>query len=66
MRSASAAFARTLGKRDRNLFSARWLADEQPTLSSLARRLGVSRERVRQLESRILKRFKEFYFSQRW
>lgn len=65
VRAASATFARSLDTRERELFHARWIQEDQPTLSSLARRLGLSRERVRQLERRILRRFKQFLFAQR-
>jgi RNA polymerase sigma-32 factor len=47
-------FRASLKGRDRALFEARWLGDSQPTLASVGERFGVSRERARQLEQRIL------------
>ena len=45
-----------LGERDREVMTARWMNDDPPTLSDLGRRFGVSRERVRQIEERLLER----------
>jgi len=39
-----------LNKRERRIFAARRLAEEQITLVELAEEFGVSRERVRQIE----------------
>lgn len=47
-------FRDTLDDRRRTLFDARWLAAEQPTLSEMGDRFGVSRERARQLEQGML------------
>jgi len=47
-------FRDTLASRRRMLFDARWLADTQPTLKEMGERLGVSRERARQLERQML------------
>jgi RNA polymerase sigma-32 factor len=44
----------TLSGRRRELFDARWLDEEQPTLQEMARRFGVSRERTRQIEQSML------------
>lgn len=44
---------RKLDKRERRIARARWLADEPHTLEQLGRELGVSKERVRQLEVRV-------------
>jgi RNA polymerase sigma-32 factor len=44
----------TLGGRRRELFDARWLDEEQPTLQEMATRFGVSRERTRQIEQSML------------
>jgi len=60
VREASARFAKRLSARDRAVFSARWLGDEPPSLQSLADRFDVSRERMRQIEARILRRFKDY------
>jgi RNA polymerase sigma-32 factor len=53
------AFARSLDARDRRILEARIVADEPATLGVLADELGVSRERVRQLEVRIRSRLRE-------
>ena len=54
------AFAETLEERDRKLLDERVLADEPKTLAELGEELDVSRERVRQLEARIVKRLREY------
>jgi RNA polymerase sigma-32 factor len=40
-----------LSSRERQIFEARWMAEEPITLAELAGRFGVSRERVRQIEA---------------
>jgi RNA polymerase sigma-32 factor len=60
LRGAVDEFLGTLGKRDRQLFRARWTEDDQPTLQEMGDRFGVSRERARQLEKRLLQRFRVF------
>ena len=42
------------------IFRARLLAEEPPTLQEVGGRFGISRERVRQIESRLKRRLKEF------
>jgi RNA polymerase sigma-32 factor len=59
-----AAFGKTLEGRDREIFSERLLSDEPVTLQEIATRHGVSRERVRQNEKRLLGKLKE-YLSER-
>jgi RNA polymerase sigma-32 factor len=54
------AFAATLDERDRILVDRRILADEPKTLAELGIEFGVSRERVRQLEARIVERLREY------
>jgi RNA polymerase sigma-32 factor len=44
----------TLPARRRALFDARWLDDVSPTLREMGERLGVSRERARQIEQKML------------
>jgi RNA polymerase sigma-32 factor len=53
-------FAKTLDERDRILVDRRILADEPKTLAELGDEFGVSRERVRQLEVRIVERLREY------
>jgi RNA polymerase sigma-32 factor len=53
-------FAKTLDERDRILVDRRILADEPATLAELGEEFGVSRERVRQLEVRIVERLREY------
>ena len=47
-------YRRTLSPRRRELFDARWIDEERPTLKEMGDRLGVSRERARQLEQKML------------
>jgi len=54
------AFAKTLDERDRILVDRRILADEPATLAELGKEFGVSRERVRQLEARIVERLRGY------
>jgi RNA polymerase sigma-32 factor len=44
---------RRLDRRERRIVHARFLSDEPCTLEALGRELGVSKERVRQLEVRV-------------
>jgi RNA polymerase sigma-32 factor len=44
----------SLSPRERTIIEARHLAEEPPTLAELGDRLGISRERVRQLEARAV------------
>jgi RNA polymerase sigma-32 factor len=53
-------FAKTLDERDRILVDRRILSDEPKTLAELGEEFGVSRERVRQLEARIVERLREY------
>ena len=54
------AFRETLGERDRQVLEERILADEPKTLAELGEEFDVSRERVRQLEARIMKRLRDY------
>jgi RNA polymerase sigma-32 factor len=47
-----------LDPRDRALFDARF-TDDAPTLASLGKRFGISRERARQLENRVISRLRD-------
>jgi RNA polymerase sigma-32 factor len=53
-------FAATLDERDRRLVDERILAPEPRTLADLGKELSISRERVRQLEARIVSRLREY------
>ncbi len=53
-------FAKTLKGRDESIFRERWLTDTPLTLQELGDRYGISRERARQLERRMLDRLKEY------
>jgi RNA polymerase sigma-32 factor len=51
-------FAETLGERDLVILNQRILADEPKTLAELGEAFGVSRERVRQLEVKLVNRLR--------
>jgi len=60
MREKMAEFAKTLKGKEQVIFSKRLLAEEPLTLQDIGDQYGISRERVRQLESRIKKKLKEY------
>ncbi|MEE2744590.1 MAG: sigma-70 family RNA polymerase sigma factor, partial [Bdellovibrionota bacterium] len=53
-------FMDTLKKRDLEIFKKRLLEEVPPSLQSLADNYGVSRERIRQIEERLLKNLKVY------
>ncbi len=53
-------FAKTLEGREETIFRDRWLTEEPLTLQELGDRYGVSRERARQLEKRVLTRLRKY------
>ena len=53
-------FVGTLADRDRKIFTMRWMKDEPLTLQQVGEKLGITRERVRQLESRIITNLREY------
>ena len=57
-------FADTLKDKELEIFRVRLLSDDPPTLQEVGARFGISRERVRQIESRLKRRLKEFLKSQ--
>ncbi len=59
-RKAIDGFSESLGERDLQILSERILADEPRTLAEMGEEFGVSRERVRQLEARIVKNLREY------
>jgi len=56
-----AEFKTTLQERDLQIIDQRVLAEEPKTLQELADEFGVSRERVRQLEARIVDRLRDYF-----
>jgi RNA polymerase sigma-32 factor len=54
------AFTADCDERERRIIEERLLAEDPRTLQELGEEFGVSRERVRQLESRLLKRLSEY------
>jgi RNA polymerase sigma-32 factor len=53
-------FSRTLTGKELDIFKARLLAEDPETLQQIGARFGISRERVRQIETRLKRRLKEF------
>ncbi len=53
-------FGATLRDKDRVIYEQRLLAEEPLTLQEIGDRYGISRERVRQIESRLKRRLKEY------
>lgn len=53
-------FAQTLSGKDYVIFYERLLADEPKTLNELSKKLGISKERVRQIEEKLIKRLRKF------
>jgi RNA polymerase sigma-32 factor len=58
LRAEITALLSELGPRERRIVGDRFLAEEPVTLESLGARFGISKERVRQLESRALAKLK--------
>jgi len=55
-----AEFSAGLGERDRQIVEERIIAEEQKTLQELADEFGISRERVRQLEKRLVDQLRDY------
>ena len=53
-------FAKKLEGKELEIFNARLRAEDPETLQDIGERFGISRERVRQIETRLKKRLKEF------
>jgi RNA polymerase sigma-32 factor len=53
-------FAATLKDKELEIFRTRLLSENPPTLQEVGGRFGISRERVRQIETRLKRRLKEF------
>jgi RNA polymerase sigma-32 factor len=48
-----------LNNRERNIFTERWFVDNPTTLETLSLRYGISRERVRQIETRAFQKLQK-------
>jgi RNA polymerase sigma-32 factor len=59
-----AEFEATLKDKELEIFRSRLLTEDPPTLQEIGERFGISRERVRQIESRLKRRLKAFLKSQ--
>ncbi len=53
-------FAATLKDKELEIFRTRLLSEKPPTLQEVGGKFGISRERVRQIETRLKRRLKEF------
>jgi len=53
-------FAETVEGREETIFRERWLTDEPLTLQQIGDRYGISRERARQIEKRLLGRLRTY------
>ncbi|MEZ4362348.1 MAG: RNA polymerase factor sigma-32 [Kofleriaceae bacterium] len=60
LRSKLEVFASELEGREQAIFRERWLTEDPLTLQELGDRYGVSRERARQLEKRLLGRLRKY------
>lgn len=54
-------FAKTLKPRDLKIFEERLIAEVPRTLQSIADEFGISKERARQIEARIIKHLKKYF-----
>ena len=54
-----AEFKKTLNDKELYIFEQRIMAEESSTLQEIGSQFNISRERVRQIENRVLKKFKE-------
>ena len=59
-RSKLAEFIKTLEERDEDILRNRILSDNPLTLDDLGNKYGITKERTRQLEARIIKRLRDF------
>jgi RNA polymerase sigma-32 factor len=53
-------FVAGLSERERKIFKARWMREDPRTLQEVGEELGITRERVRQLEARLLKNLRAY------
>ena len=59
VRKSAAEVEKTLNERDAFIFSHRLMAEEPITLQELGDKFGITRERARQLESRVIEKIRE-------
>jgi RNA polymerase sigma-32 factor len=57
-------FKKTLNDKELYIFDHRIMAEESSTLQEIGAQFSISRERVRQIENRVLKKFKERFKSE--
>ncbi len=60
LREKLLAFGETLEGRDREIFELRTMADEPLTLQEIGDKYGITRERARQIERRMMDRLRDF------
>lgn len=60
LRGKIAIFAKDLSGRDKEIFELRTVAEEPLTLQEIGNRYGITRERSRQLERRIMNRLRDY------
>ena len=53
-------FQRTLKGREKDIFEARLIAEEPLTLQEIGNKYGITRERARQIEAKVVARLKEY------
>jgi RNA polymerase sigma-32 factor len=63
-REKLAAFTKTLDERDEDILRNRILSETPLTLEDLGRKYGITKERTRQLEARLIKRLREYVRSE--
>jgi len=59
-REKLAQFIKTLAERDEDIFRNRLLSETPITLEDLGGKYGITKERTRQLEARLIKRFRDY------
>ncbi len=59
-RDKLAAFAKTLGEREEDILRNRILSETPLTLEELGQKYGITKERTRQLETRIISRLRDY------
>jgi RNA polymerase sigma-32 factor len=60
VREKLAHFITTLSEREEDIFRNRLLSETPITLEDLGRKYGITKERTRQLEARLIKRFRDY------